>query len=248
MPPIKLKLSLGGVLNKGKAPATPGTEGTGNASASGPSTPQPASYVSGPSTPRPKSEDEAGPSFRVVLPLSGIASAAAASSASTPASSAAVTPSGTPVSTPGYDQPVKRKRGRPRKHHPVPPTAIPPHLATTPRSTAIALSPPASTPNPFEYSVKDEPSDPVPYSLSPDPLASPLSPSLANGTPLDTSAATTPWREESEDTLLYQRPTQKWKRVKKPFKDLANKILAEMRRKDEYGFFLEPGELAPSHA
>jgi hypothetical protein len=41
---------------------------------------------------------------------------------------------------------------------------------------------------------------------------------------------------------------RQWKRVKKPFRELANKILAEMRRKDEYGFFLQPGELDESAA
>ncbi|GMK58290.1 hypothetical protein CspeluHIS016_0503220 [Cutaneotrichosporon spelunceum] len=92
-------------------------------------------------------------------------------------------------------------------------------------------------------SVKLEPDD--------DPLAWPLSPGGeydtpgpyatpgAYDTPADTSTPVTPWREGSEDMTAYATRRQ-WKRVKKPFRELANKILAEMRRKDEYGFFLEP--------
>lgn len=235
MPPIKLKLSLGG-LKPAVAPSS-----SANASA-GPSTP--AAYAqSGPSTPRrPKSEksDDEGASLRVVLPLSGITPSTSA--VSTPLHSTAGTPyNGTPASTPGHDgAPVKRKRGRPRKH-PLPgqvlpglppPTAIPPHLATTPRSGHVALSPPTSTSTPTAYNVKLEPE------YNDDPLSWPLSPSAEYGTPPDHSTPNTPWREGSEDHFNFQRPQQKWKRVKKPFKELANKIMTEMRRKDEVSFRL----------
>lgn len=86
-----------------------------------------------------------------------------------------------------------------------------------------------------------------------DPLSLPLSPSAA-ATPWGSAVTTPGYREGSADT-----PRQaKWKRIKRPFKDLASKVLQEMRRKDEvsmataseplerqlttpqYGFFLEP--------
>ncbi|BEJ16751.1 hypothetical protein CspHIS471_0601520 [Cutaneotrichosporon sp. HIS471] len=170
---------------------------------------------SGPSTPGdagPSRPPSGGPSIRTILPFTP-----------TPvsASSEASTPEGAPS---------KRKRGRPRKSVLPVPTAIPPHVV--PAATR-ARSP----------SVKLEPDD--------DSLAWPLSPGGEHGTPTsyatpgaydtpaDTSTPATPWREGSEDMATYASRRQ-WKRVKKPFRELANKILAEMRRKDEYGFFLEP--------
>ncbi|CAK9779488.1 hypothetical protein CC85DRAFT_287345 [Cutaneotrichosporon oleaginosum] len=142
------------------------------------------------------------------------------SSAHAPPLSIATPISGTPseASTP-EGAPPKRKRSRPRKHTLPMPTAIPPHVASP--------APRARSP-----SVKLEHDD--------DPLASwALSPNADYGTPMDTSTPATPWREGSEDMTTFATRKQ-WKRVKKPFRELANKILAEMRRKDEYGFFLEP--------
>jgi hypothetical protein len=59
-----------------------------------------------------------------------------------------------------------------------------------------------------------------------------FSPLATPGADLDS-----PYREGSADT------PRRWKRVRRPFKELADKILHEMRRKDAYGFFLEPVSL-----
>lgn len=155
-------------------------------------------------------EENGGPgpsSLKLTLSVPGSAAHSA------PGSAAA-----TPVSTPGAAHPRKRRHTKSR------PSAIPAHLATTPKTPALALSPSvASTPG-SEYDVKLEHFDD-----DPDPLSLSMSPSASATIPYyDNYGAST--REGSAET-----PTTrgKWKRVKRPFKELADKVLSEMRRKDE---------------
>lgn len=125
----------------------------------------------------------------------------------------------TPVSTPGPSDPPKKKRGRPpgKKNKP---TAIPPHLVgpRTPRQSTTGLSTPMS-----ELDVRMD------TDYDDDPLSYPLSPTAAATTPVDLGTMSPSlYREGSIDYT----PRQKWKRVKKPFNELANKVLLEVRRKD----------------
>lgn len=207
MPPIKLKLSLGGATPKVEAIESPAPSRTNSHS----------------------NEENGGPgpsSLKLTLSVPG------STTQSAPGSAAA-----TPVSTPGSGQPRKR---RPTKSRP---SAIPPHLSTTPKTPALALSPSAASTPGSDFDVKLEHFDD-----DVDPLSLPLSPSAS--TPYyDNYGSLT--REGSAET-----PTTrgKWKRVRRPFKELADKVLQEMRRKDEvscgvcsradnqYGFFLEPVE------
>lgn len=188
MPPIKLKLSLGGATPKVEAIESPAPSRNNSYS----------------------NEENGGPgpsSLKLTLSVPGSATQSA------PGSAAA-----TPVSTPGGGQPRKR---RPTKSRP---SAIPPHLSTTPKTPALALSPSAASTPGSDFDVKLEHFDD-----DPDPLSLPLSPSASATIPYyDNYGSTT--REGSAET-----PTTrgKWKRVRRPFKELADKVLSEMRRKDE---------------
>ncbi|TXT10785.1 hypothetical protein VHUM_02290 [Vanrija humicola] len=195
MPPIKLKLSLGGLTPSATAsPATPATpiikiKGKGkNKSANASAAPSPSPAATSP----------------------------AATPAATPLAMTPVTPAPT---TPAPER-IPKKRGRPPK---IRPTAIPPHVVT---------------PQEF-FNIKAEPVD----SDDADPLSLPLSPAAGSVTPLNEGTSTPGgWEGDSEFTT-YNPRVVKWKRVKRPFKELANKALHEMRRKDVYGFFLEPVNL-----
>lgn len=188
MPPIKLKLSLGGATPKVEAVDPPALSRNNSYS----------------------NEENGGPgpsSLKLTLSVPG-------SSAQSAQASAAATP----ASTPGSGQPRKRRSTKSR------PSAIPPHLATTPKTPAIALSPSAASTPGSDVNVKLEHFDD-----DPDPLSLPMSPSATATTPYYDNYGT-PTREGSVET-----PTTrgKWKRVRRPFKELADKVLQEMRRKDE---------------
>ncbi|WOO82469.1 Bromodomain-containing protein 9 [Vanrija pseudolonga] len=282
MPPIKLKLSLGGLTPS--APATPATpiikiKGK-NKVANGHGEPSTPGVLDSPSpapiaTPKIKLKNKPkkssglssrhvsvgagdeedglangskpGPStIRLTLPRPPSAAPSPSPIATSPAATPAATPltmtPATPAPTTPVPERIPKKRGRPPK---IRPTAIPPHVVTpqavrspTASAGASAASTPPSTAEFFN--IKAEPVD---YDEA-DPLSLPISPAAGAITPLDESSMSTPgaWEGNSEFTT-YNPRVVKWKRVKRPFKELANKALHEMRRKDVYGFFLEPVNL-----
>lgn len=79
------------------------------------------------------------------------------------------------------------------------------------------------------------------YDMSPDPLARSVSPQANVVTPFEEGAEWPSFREGSYDTPRQTR----WKRVKRPFNELANKVLHEMRRKDSVSLYKGCVKLTP---
>ncbi|WVW82381.1 hypothetical protein I302_104388 [Kwoniella bestiolae CBS 10118] len=82
---------------------------------------------------------------------------------------------------------------------------------------------------------------------SPDPLSLPLSPSAING---ELPSVGTPQQQNGlgDETQTPQsgrghRTGGKWMRIKRPLKELLNRTLVEMRRKDDYALFEDPVDL-----
>ncbi|WWD17817.1 hypothetical protein CI109_102260 [Kwoniella shandongensis] len=120
------------------------------------------------------------------------------------------------------------------------PTAIPSRLlsATSTPSRPSPSLPLPETPAPYDPAVKVESSE----ATSPDPLSLPLSPSAIYAETPDTP---------QQDEGVIDTPTGsgrgrtggRWMRIKKPLKELLNKIMTEIRRKDDYALFEEPVDL-----
>jgi hypothetical protein len=91
-------------------------------------------------------------------------------------------------------------------------------------SPSLSQTPIAETPVKLEPGNEDEDQD---------PLSAPLSPSVdtpeANTTPMSLETPA----EEVETPLGRGRTGGRWMRVKRPLKELLNKIMAELRKKDE---------------
>jgi hypothetical protein len=166
------------------------------------------------------------------------------STPSTPAASSS-TPSKRPSKSKPRPSKSSRPVGRPRK------SVIPPHVLSASSTPKVPPTPLPSTPTPSAeqfhqpHSVKLEPGE---DDEEADPLAEPLSPSIntpeANQTPY---SAGTPG-EEVNTPASRGRTGAKWQRVKKPLKDLLNKIMTELRRKDEVGRdFAQQGLISELH-
>ncbi|WVR05948.1 hypothetical protein IAU60_002975 [Kwoniella sp. DSM 27419] len=117
------------------------------------------------------------------------------------------------------------------------PSAIPSRLlseASTPVRSSASLPETPSSVN--DTPVKVEASEPT----SPDPLSLPVSPSAYAG-----DGPVTPHNEDTFDTPLTGRGRGggRWMRVKRPLKELLNKIMVEIRKKDDYALFEEPVDL-----
>lgn len=233
MPPIRLKISLSGLPRVPAPPVSDGDsayddEASDSRASTSRTTPAPIDSVA---MSRVTSEEDGYSSSQSVPGPSTIKLTIPQAGPSTP--SIPPTPSYTPMSTPGGSEAQKKKRGRPPKARP---SAIPPHLAAPPRSPAYSRSPPVSTPQ-SDTNVKLERFD---DELDLIGASNPDSPSgWGVYTPNGESSATPGWRENSIETPGSRAPA-KWKRIRRPFKELADKVLIEMRRKDEYGFFLDP--------
>lgn len=125
------------------------------------------------------------------------------------------------------------------------PTAIPARLLSEslPATPAAPIqtslySTPASTngeiPETPEPEVKLEPDISTPMEFAtPGTPSRPASPEMQdrNATPVET-----PGLEEKG------AKANKWMRLRRPFRELAQKILTELKKRDDYGLFLEPGQ------
>lgn len=238
MAPIKLKISLSGLAARTQQqPAVADRNGgpVQSRESTSRTTPAPADSVamsrvtSDGSDGYSSSQSGPGPSTIRLTLGKGAAATPSSTSTQTP------TPSYTPVSTPGAGDGPRRRVGRRPSARP---SAIPAHLSAPPRSPAYARSPPGrESPTP-DAQVKLERFDDDLDIIGSHP-GSPTGWGVY--TPHGESSSATPgWRENSIDTPGSRGPA-KWKRIRRPFKELANKVLLEMRRKDEYGFFLDPG-------
>ncbi|WRT64215.1 uncharacterized protein IL334_001144 [Kwoniella shivajii] len=113
-------------------------------------------------------------------------------------------------------------------------TSVPPSsskISTYAPTSVIPVSEDPETPIKLEYS----------EATSPDPLSLPVSPSAYHGD----SLTHTPQNENYDDTPQSGRGRTggRWMRIKRPLKELLNKLLIEMRRKDDYALFEEPVDL-----
>ncbi|WVF70522.1 hypothetical protein IAT40_005312 [Kwoniella sp. CBS 6097] len=125
------------------------------------------------------------------------------------------------------------------------PSAIPSHLQSeisTP-ATPSALSQSVLLPETpdGQRSIKLESSE----NTSPDPLSLPMSPSAAGyGTG---EIPSTPQGDGGDDVATPAtgrgRRGGRWMRVKRPLKELLNRIMTEIRKKDDYALFEEPVDL-----
>ncbi|TYJ52835.1 hypothetical protein B9479_006558 [Cryptococcus floricola] len=211
IPPIKLKLTLG------PAPATPA-----------PPPPVPTSQVSNGSvsTPLPKIKlntgNVSGPSsLRIDLPAPGGSDSPLPAPPGTASPAALMTPTQPQrqktASTKKVGRPSTKKKVTVAKR----PSAIPPRLLATSSATPSRQMAPTMPETPTLDGT----------STSPDVLSLPLSPSsqgLEFGSPQ-------PFEEETPS-----RRAVKWSRTKKPLKELLQKIMIELRKKDEYALFEEP--------
>ncbi|WWC66341.1 uncharacterized protein I206_100242 [Kwoniella pini CBS 10737] len=125
----------------------------------------------------------------------------------------------------------------------VKPTAIPSRLFS---ESIISTPLKTSSVPPFDQSNFETPTanDSLNNSeaTSPDPLSGPPSPSAFNDSP----SVGTPHGELGYDDTPQTRGHRtggRWMRIKRPLKELANRILVEMRRKDDYALFEEPVDL-----
>ncbi|OCF55388.1 hypothetical protein L486_06871 [Kwoniella mangroviensis CBS 10435] len=136
---------------------------------------------------------------------------------------------------------------------PIPkPSAIPSRLLSESISTPTRSSLPLAQVSSEQSSPFESPSNTNNSSeaTSPDPLSlsNPLSPSAYNG---EIPNVGTPHNGLGEDTQMQtpqsstrgHRTGGKWMRIKRPLKELLNRTLAEMRRKDDYALFEEPVDL-----
>ncbi|KAL7424741.1 hypothetical protein Q5752_000425 [Cryptotrichosporon argae] len=212
--PIKLKLSLGSTTPA--TSASPPSNGTDYYHLTGMSVPMGAAKLK---IRAPVDGAEAGPSS---TPLS----ATATYTDSPVASSSTLTPSRQP-----------KKRGRPRTR----PSAIPPHL--TPRPT-VSFPSTAGSSTPLTPLRGDDAASSEPLAADGshddyDPISAPLSPAdMEMQTP--SGGASTYGDDEIATPTASGRRVAKWARIRRPFRELASKLLADLRRRDDYGLFLEP--------
>ncbi|WVQ82550.1 hypothetical protein IAT38_004679 [Cryptococcus sp. DSM 104549] len=118
------------------------------------------------------------------------------------------------------------------------PSAIPARLLSTTPATAVSTPSRTSssgvgpeTPASSEVKLESE-------ETSPDPLSGPLSPASQQadyGTPRQEGEVDTP-------SGSGKKPV-KWMRIKKPLKELLLRIMAEIRKKDDYALFEDPVDL-----
>ncbi|WWC58650.1 uncharacterized protein I303_101194 [Kwoniella dejecticola CBS 10117] len=128
------------------------------------------------------------------------------------------------------------------------PSAIPSRLlsesaVSTPfKTSSIPHSDQHQGQNDFETPTADNSLDNS-EATSPDPLAGPFTPSAYNDSP--SVSMGTPLGEGYDDTPQSRghRTGGRWMRIKRPLKELANRVLVEMRRKDDYALFEEPVDL-----
>lgn len=155
----------------------------------------------------------------------------------TPASSTAAspadptTPSGSASkaqTSPGKKSSIKRSAkpsASKKKTGPRRPSAIPQRLlsstSTTPSKPSVAIP---ETPTQVKVELEN------------------LSPASSSIPPAEVTNISTPSQNDGEETPGTGKRPIKWMRVKKPLKELLQKIMVEIRKKDDYALFEEPGQ------
>lgn len=151
------------------------------------------------------------------------------STAASPANPITSSGSASKVQTsPGKKSSVK-KSAKPsaskKKPGPKRPSAIPQRLLS---STSTTPSKPSAAIPETPTQVKDEPED--------------LSPASSSIPPAEITNLSTPSQQDGDENSGTGKRPVKWMRVKKPLKELLQKIMVEIRKKDDYALFEEPGQ------
>lgn len=224
LPPVRLKLSQGlirSISSHNNEPSTPTSHGT----ETGPkvSTVNGASGLATPSTPN-------------TLPESSTPSSSQSSRKKNGVSTPSVTKHGKVLGRPRGSTKKSKLSATPKASPSTKPSAVPPRLLSsgpsTPRvppltpSTPIRTSLPSVSPIPDGVQVKQEPdNDDV------DPLSTPLSPSAME---MRTPGPEVPVEQLSSNHAYIPKATGgAVKRIKRPMKELMNKVMVELRRKDD---------------
>ncbi|WVQ70873.1 hypothetical protein IAR50_000398 [Cryptococcus sp. DSM 104548] len=218
IPPIKLKLTLG------KPPAAPATPAAPSPSGN----PQARNHESNGSvsTSLPKIKlnpgNISGPSsLRINLPAPGGHDSPLPAPPGTASPAALMTPTQPQrqkaSSTKKVGRPSTKKKAAVAKR----PSAIPPRLLGSSSATPSRQFTPALPETPTHDGL----------STSPDVLSLPISPA---------SQGLDPDSPQQFDEETPSRRAVKWTRTKKPLKELLQKIMIELRKKDEYALFEEP--------
>jgi len=156
---------------------------------------------------------------------------------------AAPSPNGDQISVPpkhpiqSTQYQVKPSQTRPSA---IPPRLLPVNIASPAHSTPSPSTPAHTTPPPAPAPTPGTPTIKIEADLQ-TPTAGPSTPTAESPAP-DTVVFISEDSKSNIEEGKRGRSTAKVAKIRRPFKELAQKWLTDIKKRDDYGLFLEPGE------